>query len=126
MSFSPLTNARNAGQAQNAWHVSVDGGDIALSFVTPEIARIAFVPTGAPAHLTWAVVPTVTEVAATSITVMESQAELALRSDALHVQVALGAHPRITVSRADGTTIMEDATHGGLGRDDEGHWCWHL
>ncbi len=126
MPHSPLTNARNAGQSHNTWHVSVDGGDLALSFVTPEIARIAFTPASASAHLTWAVLPTAPEVAAADITVLESAAALALRTAALHLTVALGAHPHLTISRADGTTIVEDAASGGLGRDADGRLCWDL
>ena len=78
---------------------------------------------GAP-HL--AVLPTAPEVAAADITVLESAAALALRTAALHLTVALGAHPHLTISRADGTTIVEDAASGGLGRDADGRLCWDL
>jgi alpha-glucosidase len=124
MIVQPLTNARLAGRAGATWRFTCDQGAITLAFVTPEIARIAFMPTDSPPHLTWAVVPEVADLPAPAVTVTEQADGITLRTGALVLTATLGARLALALARADGSAILADAPEGGLGYDGGGHPAW--
>ncbi len=124
MSIQPLTNAHLAGSDGATWRVACEQGEVALTCITPAIVRVAFTPTAAPPHLTWAIVPAVADLPTPAVAVTEMAASLVLRTAALVITVAWGERLGLAITRADGSPLSSDAPAGGLGYSDDGQPTW--
>src|SRR5437868_3291855 len=120
--MTTLTNARLAGNDGTNWRLTTDQGELILGFVASSIARVAFIPNGAPAHQTWAIAPETLHLVSPIITADESPTRLTLRTDEMTVECLLG-DPNLTIRRANGDLVLADALGGGLSLGDDGlHW----
>lgn len=126
MTIHPLTGARLASQMAGTWQIATDQGTVALSFVAEDCAQVAFTPTDAPQHQTWAALPDVATLPAAQVTVAHSATALELRTNALHVVISLGARLGLRVTRTDGSALLAEGATGGLGRTENGQWGWDL